>query len=161
MEKLQKLCEELGIALPEGVDPVEALRAYIAKLRQESTQLAEVATKLSETQTALRALEERARKAEEEKKALEKRIFFEEMIRAGKLTPAERPHLERLYDRDPEGMRAWLNERPAVVDLKEYGSSAGQVPSLEERRLNRMRELIRSGMNAADAYTVACREIAE
>lgn len=161
MEGLKKLCETLGIALPEGVDPMEALRDYIAGLQREAARLSEATTKLSETQNALREWEERARKAEEEKRALEKRVFFDEMIRAGKLTPAERPHLERLYDRDPEGVRAWLQERRPVVDLAEHGSSAGQAPSLEERRLARMRELIRSGMTAAEAYTVACREIVE
>lgn len=161
-EKLTKLCEEFGIAVPEGGDPVEALRAYLQNLRETTTTLSETAQKLGEMKKALAEAEERARKAEAEKSALEKRVFFEEMLRTGRITPAERPHLERLYDRDPEGVRAWLSERKPVVDFSEHGTdSAAPAASLEERRYARMKELMAQGKNAVEAYTIACQEIKE
>lgn len=161
-EELAKLCEEFGIAVPEDGDLVAALRAFLANLKQEKAQLSETANAVAELKKALSEAEEKARRAEEEKKALEKRVFFDEAVRAGRVTPAERPHLERLYDRDPEGVKAWLSERKPVVDLGEHGSdSAAPLPPLEERRLQRMRALIAEGKSPAEAYTIACREITE
>ncbi len=160
-EKLVELCRNVGIELPEGGDPVEALRAFLEKLAQERAALAESAAKLAELEASVRELNERARKAEAEKYALEKRVFFEEMVRLGRIAPAERAHLERLYDKDPEGVRAWLSERKPAVDTGEYGTASPATASLEERRLQRMRELIRAGHTAAEAYTLVCREIQE
>ncbi len=157
MEKVRELCAEFGIAV--GEDPIEALRAYLRGLGEMKKTLSETADRVSLAEKRAKELEEALAQVKAEKAALERRVFFDEMIRAGKVTPAERPHFERLYERDPEAVRALLEARPNVVDFSEHGTDSGQTGTLEEQRLARMRELMQSGKSAAEAYSIACREI--
>lgn len=137
-EKLLEFVAELGIELEEGADPFEALRAHIDELKAKLAEFEERANseseppaELEETTKALKLaekkneeLEKRVVALEKELREREKAVFFDEKIREGKLTPAERKYFEELYDKDEETVKKLLEDREPVVDLSETGTDS-------------------------------------
>lgn len=152
-ERLLEFVAELGIELEEGADPFEALKAHIDGLKAKLAELEEkinqpeTPAEMEETAKALKLaeaknkeLEGRVQRLENELREREKAVYFDEKIREGKLTPAERPYFEELYDKDEETVKKLLDERDPVVDFSETGtdSAAGAASLSNEDKLDQL-----------------------
>ena len=172
-EKLTALLGELGIELEEGADPFEVLKAHITGLKAKLAELEkkisgqETPAEMEETTKALKLaeaknkeLEERVQRLEKELREREKAVYFDEKIREGKLTPAERPYFEELYDKDEETVKKLLDERDPVVDFSEAGTdSAKGAASLSNE--DKLDQLARKLMEEKEiSYEEALLEVA-
>lgn len=152
MDKLIELLKELGVELAEGADPVDALREYLAKQKETVTTLEEKQAKLTTAETETAQLAKTVKDLEVKLAAQERTTFMDEMVRQGKLLPAERPHFEELYKSSKETVCKLLGERAPKVDLEEHGTEAAKAVPEEKRRLDELDKLIKDGMDPVAAY---------
>ena len=158
MDQIRELLVELGVKLEEDADVTEALKAYIATLStaaEESAKKLEEAGKedskaLEEKLVEAKKLEEeqaKTKKLEEEKETLSGRVvaleevnrlserdsFLKQMIRDGKLRPADVAKFEEIYDKAPDQVKSLLSDGEVVVDLgPEVGTDLGDTPKDED-----------------------------
>lgn len=95
----------------------------------------EGAKELAATLKTLAAQAEKGEKAAEELRAMRRDTLLDNAIRAGKLEPALRPQMAKLYDASPDVTRETLEAMPKRDDLfKTYGADGDgdQLPADEQ-----------------------------
>jgi len=170
MDQIRELLVELGVNLEEDADVMEVLKDHINTL---SSSIHESEIKLDEVgKGEIKALTEakaKTKKLEEEKEALSLRVialeevnrtadreaFLGQMIREGKLRPADKVKFEELYDVAPNQVRALLGEGEVVVDLgDEAGSDSDDSPDGEDDADLRAAKALaaKDGISLEEAY---------
>jgi len=162
IEKLKELMQELGIELGEDTDLMELLKNYINDLQAKLAEAEKVKAEESEAAKLLqenKALSERVAELERKLFEQEKTVFFDEMLRKGKLTPAERPYFEALYAKDKDTVIKLLNEREPVVDFEEHGTASAEKPDTEDVLIEKAKKLAEEkGISFRDAYLQVAEE---
>jgi len=140
MEKaLRGLLVARGVSLAEDADVMKALGDYlaqrdkaledkdseIAQLKEPNKELAESAAQTKTLSEANKKLTERVAELEQAGRDRERDVFLAEMVRKGKMRPADRERFEKLYKADATVTKDLLENGPQVVDLDEHGSGAG------------------------------------
>lgn len=139
-DELGELAAALG--LPKGATLAE-LAAAAKKLSQSSTTLREdaasVQIRLTEHEKRLKEVEPKAAMADQlmtEAKAQKKDVFFTELVRTGRLAPADRPQWEGIWDLSDTKVRDFFKDKKpgSAVKLTEVGRSDRPADQDEDPR---------------------------
>jgi len=167
MEALKAHIATLSTAAEESEKKLEEAGEEDSKVLEEKLATAK---KLEEEQAKAKKLEEEKKALEDEKETLADRVvkleevnrlaerdrFLSQMIRDGKLRPADKTKFEDLYDKAPDEVKNLLSEGEVVVDLgNEIGSdSDNSADDEDDADLKAAKTLAaKDGIGLAEAYT--------
>jgi len=140
MEKqIRELLASRGVNLAEDADVMKALGEYldqrdkalkekdgeIATLKEPKKEMAENEAQTKKLSEDNKRLTERVAELEKTAHDRERGVFLDEMVRKGKLRPADKERVAKLYEQAPEATKDLLENGPQVVDFGEHGSGAG------------------------------------
>lgn len=138
-EQAKDFATALGIEKPEDMTPESLLEAVKVKLEEQPAPAPAPEPK-NDDDPDTRSLEQRVEAAEAKAefasstlKVRDKQSFSAAAIKGGKVEPGQREQLERFYEVDEEGARAFVEGLAVNQDwLKEYGSDdPGTGPDAE------------------------------
>jgi len=162
---LEALTSELAAKDTEIAELKEQAEAEpVVEPDEETEQLAETNTKLEEEKTKLservQMIETEFAKTKAELAETKKNAFFEDVLHAGKLTPAERKDFEALYDKAPEEVCKMLKGRTPVVSLTEQGSSSDQTSDKMDEFIKKVNKLAEDkNISREDAFEQLAEEM--